>query len=82
MLLLFYYLQRFARRVEVIGQIVTVAGTLLAVVARDEIKDWSVRLVGIGMPVWMAALLAVAWMAGMLAVFAPERWMPKPPEPR
>lgn len=79
MLLLFYYLQRFARRVEVIGQIITVAGTLFAVIARDEIKDWGVRLLGIGMPWWMGIALAVAWVAGMIAIFAPERWMPPPP---
>jgi hypothetical protein len=80
LLLLFYYLQRFARRVEVIGQIVTVAGTLLAVIARDEIKDWGVRLLGVGMPWWMGMALAVAWLGGMIAVFAPERWMPPPPQ--
>lgn len=78
MLLLFYYLQRFARRVEVIGQIITVAGTLLAVLARDEIKDWGVRLLGIGMPWWMGVVLAVLWFAALLAIVAPERWMPPP----
>jgi hypothetical protein len=81
LLLLFYYLQRFGRRVEVIGQIVGVGGGLLAVIARDEIKDWAVRLVGIGMPWWMGLVLAAGLVIGFAAVLSPERWMPKPVPP-
>jgi hypothetical protein len=77
MLLLFYYLKRFARRVEVIGQIVGVGGGLLAVIARDELKDWAVRLVGIGMPWWMGVVLATVWLVGMAALFLPPRVLPK-----
>lgn len=80
MLLLFYYLKRFARRVEVIGQIVGVAGGLLAVIVRDDLKDWAVKFVGIGMPWWMLIVLGLAWIAGMVAVLAPQRWLPKPQE--
>jgi hypothetical protein len=80
MLLLFYYLQRFGKRIEVVGQILTVGATLLAVFARDEIKDWAVRLVGIGMPWWMGVVLGVFWLIGLFLVLAPERWMPPPPD--
>jgi hypothetical protein len=77
LLLMFYYLKRFARRVEVIGQIVGVAGGLLAVIARDELKDWAVRIVGVGMPTWMFFILALAWIAGMAALFLPPRLFPQ-----
>jgi hypothetical protein len=77
LLLIFYFLRRFARRVEVIGQIVGVAGGLLAVVARDELKDWSVRLVGIGMPWWMLGVLGILLILGFATLFWPQRWLAK-----
>lgn len=72
MLLLFHYLRRFARKVEVIGQIVGVAGGVVALLARDELKDWAVKLVGIGMPWWMPWAMIAACLAGLVLLFVPR----------
>lgn len=72
MLLLFYYLRRFARNIEVLGQIVGVAGGVTALIVRDELKDWSVRLVGIGMPWWMPWVMLALCIAGIVALFVPR----------
>lgn len=72
MLLLFHYLRRFARKVEVIGQIVGVAGGVGALLARDELKDWAVKLVGIGMPWWMPWSMIAICVAGFVLLFVPR----------
>lgn len=72
MLLLFHYLRRFARKVEVVGQIVGVAGGAVALLARDELKDWAVKLVGIGMPWWMPWVMIATCIAGLVFLFVPR----------
>jgi hypothetical protein len=71
LLILFYFLRRFARNVEVLGQIGGVAGGLGAVLARDELKDWAVRYLGIGMSSWMFVVLALLWVVGIVALLWP-----------
>jgi hypothetical protein len=75
-IIMFYFLQRFARRVEVMGQILTVAGGLLAILARDELRDLATKLTGIGMPWWMGLVLAVSLIAGFVGLLGPRRWIP------
>ncbi len=72
LLLLFYYLRRFARNIEVLGQIIGVAGGLAALVARNELKDWSVRIVGAGMPWWMPWAMIAVCVACFIALFVPR----------
>lgn len=76
LVLLFYFLRRFARKVEVVGQIVGVAGGLFAILVRDELRDVA-RFFGIGASPWIFAGLAVLLAAGFAVLFWPERWMPK-----
>jgi hypothetical protein len=71
LLILFYFLRRFARNVEVLGQIGGVAGGLGAVLVRDELKDWAVRYLGVGMPSWMFVVLAGLWCVGIIALLWP-----------
>jgi hypothetical protein len=81
LLLLFYFLRRFARNVEVLGQIVGVAGGLAAILVRDELRDWGVRFVGIGMPLWMLAVLAGLLVAGFVVLMTPPERLPGREEP-
>lgn len=74
--ILYYFLQRFARRVEVLGQILGVAGGLLAILARDELRDVATRMTGIGMPSGMFVVLGVMLALGFVALFGPRRWVP------
>jgi hypothetical protein len=74
--ILYYFLQRFHRRVEVLGQILGVAGGLLAFFARDELRDLATKMTGVGMPSWMFPIFAVALIVGFSAVLAPRRWVP------
>lgn len=74
--ILYYFLQRFQRRVEVLGQILGVAGGLLAFFARDELRDLATKMTGVGMPAWMFPVFAVALIGGFAALLAPRRWLP------
>ena len=74
--ILYYFLQRFARRVEVLGQILGVAGGLLAILARDELRDIATKMTGIGMPSAMFAVLGALLALGFVALFGPRRWVP------
>jgi hypothetical protein len=58
------------------GQILTVAGGLLAILARDELRDLATKLTGIGMPWWMGLVLAVSLIAGFVGLLGPRRWIP------
>jgi hypothetical protein len=72
LLLLFYFLRNFARNIEVLGQIGGVAGGLAALLVRDELRDWSVRFVGIGMPWWIIASLVALWITLFVFLFFPR----------
>jgi hypothetical protein len=76
-IILYYFLQRFHRRVEVLGQILGVAGGLLAVFARDELRDLATKMTGVGMPSWMFPVYALALIAGIAALLIPRRWVPE-----
>ncbi len=80
LLLLFYFLRRFARKVEVFGQIAGIGGGLAALLVRDELKDWAVRYVGVGMPSWMMVVLAGLLVAGFVALLLPVRDRPLTPD--
>jgi hypothetical protein len=74
--ILYYFLQRFHRRVEVLGQILGVAGGLLAFFARDELRDLATKMTGVGMPSWMFPIFGLALIMGFGALLAPRRWLP------
>ncbi len=74
--ILYYFLQRFHRRVEVLGQLLGVAGGLLAVFARDELRDLATKMTGVGMPSWMFVVFALALIAGFAALIIPRRLVP------
>lgn len=76
-IIFYYFLQRFQRRVEVLGQLLGVAGGLLAIVARDELRDLATKMTGVGMPPLMFPLLGLALIAGFAALLIPRRWVPE-----
>ena len=75
--ILYYFLQRFSQRVEVLGQILGVAGGLLAILARDELRDIATKMTGIGMPSVMFTVLGGLLILGFVALAGPRRWVPE-----
>jgi hypothetical protein len=75
-IILYYFLQRFSQRVEVLGQLLGVAGGLLAFLARDELRDAATKMTGVGMPFVMVLVLAALLLVGILALYGPRRWIP------
>ena len=48
LLLLFYFLRRLRKNLEIVGQLAGVAASAIAILRYEEINDWSVRLFGAG----------------------------------
>src|SRR5262245_18475638 len=48
LLLLFYFLRRLRKNLEIVGQLGGVAASAIAILRYEEINDWSVRLFGAG----------------------------------
>ena len=61
LLLLFYFLRRFGKQGEMVGQISGVVLAAVAVLRYEQLNDWGVRLLGIGANEWvLGALIALA----------------------
>ena len=61
LLLLFYFLRRLRKNLEIVGQLAGVLASAIAILRYEEINDWSVRLFGAGADnITLAVLLAVA----------------------
>ncbi len=73
LLLLFYFLRRLGKRGELVGQISGVVFAGVAVARYEQLNDWIVRLVGIGAPWWMPAVLVGIALVGLVALFWPKR---------
>jgi hypothetical protein len=48
LILLFYFLRRLRKNLEIVGQLAGVAASAIAILRYEEINDWSVRLFGAG----------------------------------
>jgi hypothetical protein len=80
LLLSFYFMRRLGERAEMVGRLLGVAASGIAVVRYEDINDWSARLVGAGAgPVSMVAM-AVVLMGGFYLLWRPRRLEVLPPD--
>jgi hypothetical protein len=64
LILLFYFLRRFGKQGEMVGQISGVVVAAVAVLRYEQLNDWGARLLGIGANEWtlgVLTLLAFIW---------------------
>jgi hypothetical protein len=71
LVLLFYFLRRFGRNLELVGQVSGVLGGAIAVLRYEQIKDWAVRLLGAGSEPIIGALLIGLALVGLVALLWP-----------
>jgi hypothetical protein len=77
LLLLFYFLRRLRKNLEIVGQLAGVTASAIAILRYEEINDWSVRLFGAGADnATLGVLLGIAIM-GFIQLWWPFR-MPVP----
>jgi hypothetical protein len=72
LVLLFYFLRRLGKQGEMVGQIAGVVTAGVAVLRYEDLNDWAVRLVGVGMQSWMLVCLLVVALAGFAALLWPR----------
>ena len=83
LLLLFYFLRRFGKQGEMVGQISGVVVAAVAVLRYEQLNDWGVRLLGIGADQWiLAALTALAVRRAWSRLLWLRREQPVPAQPR
>jgi hypothetical protein len=68
LLLLFYFLRRFGKQGEMVGQISGVVLAAVAVLRYEQLNDWGVRLLGIGADQWFLAALTALALGGLIAL--------------
>jgi hypothetical protein len=71
LLLLFYFLRRLRKNLEIVGQLAGVLASAIAVLRYEEINDWSVRLFGAG-----ADNATVAILLGVAVLAFIQLWLP------
>jgi hypothetical protein len=71
LLLLFYFLRRLRKNLEIVGQLAGVLASAIAVLRYEEINDWSVRLFGAG-----ADNATVSIMLGVAVLAFIQLWLP------
>lgn len=83
LLLLFYFLRRFGKQGEMVGQISGVVLAAVAVLRYEQLNDWGVRLLGIGADQWFLAALTALALGGLIALLWLRRnsRYPKPEVP-
>jgi hypothetical protein len=73
LLLLFYFLRRLRKNLEIVGQLAGVAASAIAILRYEEINDWSVRLFGAGADSWMLGALIGIAVLGFIQLWWPSR---------
>ncbi|NJO33597.1 MAG: hypothetical protein HC869_11050 [Rhodospirillales bacterium] len=68
LLLLFYFLRRFGKQGEMVGQISGVVIAAVAVLRYEQLNDWGVRILGIGADQWVLAALTALALGGLVAL--------------
>ncbi|MGE3066830.1 MAG: hypothetical protein AB7K67_14675 [Hyphomicrobiaceae bacterium] len=78
LLLLFYFLRRLGKYMEMVGQMAGVAASAIAVLRYEEINDWAVRLVGGGAEPWIVGVMIGLAVLGFVVLLWPWRtpWIP------
>ena len=77
LLLLFYFLRRLRKNLEIVGQLAGVAASAIAILRYEEINDWSVRLFGAGADNATVGLMLVVTVLGFIQLWWPFR-IPRP----
>ena len=78
LLLLFYFLRRLRKNLEIVGQLAGVVASAIAILRYEEINDWSVRLFGAG-----ADNATIGLLLGIAALGFVQLWWPfRMPVPR
>jgi hypothetical protein len=75
--LLFYFLRRLRKNLEIVGQLAGVAASAIAILRYEEINDWSVRLFGAGADNATVGLMLVLAVLGFIQLWWPFR-IPRP----
>jgi hypothetical protein len=73
LLLLFYFLRRLRKNLEIVGQLAGVAASAIAILRYEEINDWSVRLFGAGADNWTLGVLFGIAVLGFIQLGWPFR---------
>jgi len=73
LLLLFYFLRRLRKNLEIVGQLAGVLASAIAILRYEEINDWSVRLFGAGADNWTLGVLVGIAALGFLQLWWPSR---------
>lgn len=68
LLLLFYFLRRFGKQGEMVGQISGVVLAAVAVLRYEQLNDWGVRMLGVGADQWVLAALTALAFGGLIAL--------------
>jgi hypothetical protein len=71
LLLLFYFLRRLRKNLEIVGQLAGVVASAIAILRYEEINDWSVRLFGAG-----ADNATIGILLGIAALGFVQLWWP------
>ena len=81
LLLLFYFLRRFGKQGEMVGQISGVVLAAVAVLRYEQLNDWGVRLLGVGADQWVLAALTALAFGGLIALLWLRRHSKYPQTP-
>ena len=71
LLLLFYFLRRLRKNLEIVGQLAGVVASAIAILRYEEINDWSVRLFGAGADNATLSVLCGIAMLGFIQLWWP-----------
>jgi hypothetical protein len=74
LLLMFYFLRRFGKQGEMVGQISGVVVAAVAVLRYEQLNDWAARLFGIGAPQSLLVALVVLALGGVIALLWLRRY--------
>jgi len=81
LLLLFYFLRRFGKQGEMVGQISGVILAAVAVLRYEQLNDWGVRLLGAGADQWALGALTALAFGGLIALLWLRRHSKYPQAP-
>jgi hypothetical protein len=74
LLLLVFFLARMGRKIERLGQLAGAAASVIAVLRYEQLNDFAVRILGIGAPLWMIAVLVVVALGCMSTLRWPRHF--------
>jgi hypothetical protein len=73
LLLLFYFLRHLGQYSAIVGQISGVVVATVYVMRYENLNDWAVRVLGIGIDSWTIGYLVIIALVGLVRLFWPRR---------